>query len=89
MNRVTQLVSNKGRAVPNQFVLHMDNELLFQSYDSIIAKASGNTITLDVYYWAYSATTLKYLKQFLNTTCSKKEIQKKIENGEYLTGDLN
>ncbi len=39
-------------------------------------------IVLDPYYWNYSKTTLRYLKQFLGIKFSKTEMQKKIDSGE-------
>ena len=45
--------------------------------------------TLDENYWDYSRTTLKYLKVFLGTQKSKKEIEKDIKTGVYKTANLN
>lgn len=54
-----------GREVPNQFVIHTDNGIYFQSYDSVIAFVDDNyNITLGKYF-DYSVTTSKYLHQFL------------------------
>ena len=42
----------------------------------------GNGPTLiDRNSWGYSATTLKYLKEFLRTNLSKSEIEKELEKG--------
>jgi len=80
-----------GNPVANQYEIITKNNYVFQSYNSIIAKRNRETnkITLDSYYWDYSRTTLKYLKQFLNTNMSKKEIQDAIESGEIKTANLN
>lgn len=87
-----------GAAVANQFVLTDTNKSggarrVFQSYDTIIAVKSYDTITdkeyvtLDAEYWNYSRTTSKYRNEFLNETT--KETEKKIKSGEYATADLN
>jgi hypothetical protein len=80
-----------GNPVANQYEIKTKDNYIFQSYNSIIAKRNREThkITLDSYYWDYSVTTLKYLKQFLNTNMSKKEIQKAIETGQIKTANLN
>ena len=80
-----------GNPVANQYEIITEDDYIFQSYSSIIAKRNKETnkITLDSYYWDYSVTTLKYLKQFLNTNMSKKEIQDAIESGEIKTANLN
>jgi len=79
---VTQL-SNK-----NQFVINQDNgDLIFQSYQSIIAKKSQGKIYLDNIYWNYSKTTSKHRNIFLGETT--KETQNKIKSGEYILTNLN
>jgi len=80
-----------GNPVANQYEIITEDNYIFQSYNSIIAKRNRETnkITLDSYYWDYSRTTLKYLKEFLNTNMSKKEILNAIELGEIKTTNLN
>ena len=80
-----------GNPVANQYEIITKDNYIFQSYNSIIAKRNRETnkIILDDYFWDYSRTTLKYLKQFLNTNMSKKEIQKAIETGQIKTANLN
>ena len=80
-----------GNPVANQYEIITEDDYIFQSYNSIIAKRNKETnkITLDNYYWDYSVTTLKYLKEFLNTNMSKKEIQDAIEKGQIKTANLN
>jgi len=73
----------------NQYVINDGNKTTFQSYNNIIATIVGGIVILDPMFWDYSATTLKYLKQFLGITISKKEIQAKIDSGEYQTANLN
>jgi len=75
--------------VSNQLIINDDeNNVYFQSYDSIIVKQDrdGN-ITLDEKTWDYSRTTGKYRNRFLGET--KAETQKKIESGEYTLENLN
>lgn len=87
--RITNLINNKGNAVKNQFVITEDNRETFQSYESKIAIIENGQVTLDPYYWDYSVTTLRHLKNFLGISDSKADIQKKIDSGEYKTADLN
>ena len=68
----------------NQFKVFFGNGVAFQSYDSLIAfkNDEGKVFLSDK--WDYSKTTLKHLKLFLRINLSKKEIEKKIENGDYI-----
>lgn len=96
--KVTNITSNKGNPVPNQFIINWtdgstyDYET-FQSYDSNIVEIAtkrdtgSKFIYLDKNYWDYSVTTGKYRNQFLNET--KKETQAKIDSGEYMLTNLN
>ena len=81
----------------NQFIITSEKEIVFQSYDSVIAKIDKTKGTNDLTLgknWKYSKTTLKHLYIFLNdyyymTVYSKiensknkrAEIQKMIDNG--------
>jgi hypothetical protein len=80
-----------GNPVANQYEIITKDYYIFQSYNSIIAKRNkeNGRITLDSYYWDYSKTTLKYLKEFLNINMNKKEIQEQIDSGIYQTANLN
>ena len=81
-----------GNRVANQFEIETTQFYIFQSYDSIIAKKERGfqgKVILDPYYWDYSQTTLKYLKDFLGGNLSKKEIQSYIDQGIYKTRNLN
>ena len=68
---VRNMVSPRsGRPVANQFIIHSNNAVIFQSYNSVIAivdydaqGAAALTIGRD---WDYSTTTAKYLYEFLN-----------------------
>ena len=79
MSILVEQLANK-----NQFKLYLPHGAAFQSYDSVIAFWSiGNTVYLSD-KWDYSKTTLKHLKLFLNTTATKKDIEKLIETGVYV-----
>jgi hypothetical protein len=76
-----------GGYAANQFRIWTDDGCTFQSYSSRIAKRDFATdrVTLFSPYWDfYSATTNRYLLQFLNED-SIRDIRVKVESGEYLT----
>tara|TARA_R100001224_G_scaffold51360_1_gene29725 strand:+ start:1859 stop:2200 length:342 start_codon:yes stop_codon:yes gene_type:complete len=90
--RVKNLLSPRTyNPVANQYEINTPKEIFFQSYQSIIAKQCkvSRKIYLDSYYWDYSRTTLKYLKQFLNIDKSKRDMEKDIKEGKYILTDLN
>ena len=87
---VSNMISNSGNKVANQFVITNDNsDAFFQSYSSIIARRINtcDVIELDVNKWDYSKTTSKYLARFLGVP--NKEIKQKVKSGEYKLTDLN
>ena len=86
--KVFNMKSNKGRNVPNQFLITTNEAFYFQSYNSIIAKRTNEgKIFLDEKFWDYSATTGKYRNQFLNEGIA--ETRRKIKEGIYILKDLN
>ena len=87
--KVSNIYSNNSNQVPNQFIIDNGDKTLFQSYKTIVAVKENGKVTLDSNALEYSNTTLKYLKQFLNTNESKKSLYAKIESGFYNTSDLN
>ena len=87
--KISNMCSNNGNQVPNQFIIDNGNKTVFQSYKTIVAVKENGKVTLDSNALEYSNTTLKYLKQFLNTNESKKSLYAKIESGFYNTSDLN
>ena len=88
--KVENMLSHNGNTIPNQFIIHLpENVTVFQSYNTVIAHNRNGVIVLDKNALEYSGTTLKYLKQFLNTNESKKSLCAKIESGFYTTSDLN
>ena len=87
---IQNMTSSNGNKVPNQFIVTLpENVTMFQSYNTVIAQNRNGKIVLDSKALEYSATTTKYLKQFLNTSDSKKQLQAKIENGFYQVENLN
>jgi hypothetical protein len=65
---LTQLINSNGNAIKNQFIIHDDNQVTFQSYDSKIATYDRDTKTLKLYgsLWDYSRTTRNHFKTFVN-----------------------
>ena len=88
MIKVENMVSNRGNSIANQFIIEVDGEVYFQSYKSIIAKIGiDGKVYLDEKYWDYSVTTGHYRNQFLGET--KKETERRIEDGTYTMTNLN
>ena len=87
---VQNMISLNGNKVANQFIITFSgNVTVFQSYNTVIAQNRNGKIVLDSKALDYSATTTKYLRQFLGTNESKKQLQDKIKNGFYQVADLN
>jgi len=88
MTKVRNMINNNGNSIANQFEISTDEGVIFQSYNSIIAKImNSGQVYLDENYWDYSVTTGKYRNMFLLE--KKKETQSKIDSGEYILTDLN
>jgi len=86
--KCSQMISNKGNAIANQFLIYANNGVYFQSYKSIIAlKQNDGTIVLSEKYWDYSKTTSKYRNIFLGETSDQTKYQIKI--GNYKLQKLN
>tara|TARA_R100001244_G_scaffold115815_1_gene85942 strand:- start:7 stop:306 length:300 start_codon:yes stop_codon:yes gene_type:complete len=86
--KVSNMTSNNGNKIANQFEIRTDKGVYFQSYNSIIAfvpYADKPTI-LDSYYWDYSRTTGKYRNAFLGETIA--ETRQKIADKVYQLKDL-
>lgn len=89
---VENMISPKGNAVLNQFIIKDKGKEYFQSYSSLIAikdytKTGKVRITLDNYYWNYSRTTSKYRNEFLGEYTDL--TRKKIKDGTYKLANLN
>lgn len=82
------MTNNKGRAIPNQFIITDADGQTFQSYNSLIVRRTldGKTV-LDANYWDYSRTTSKYRAQFLGESTA--ETRAKIASGVYQLENLN
>jgi hypothetical protein len=91
MTKVTNMLSNTGNPVPNQFVIMQGDVSTFQSYDSTIAIIDGKShprkITIDPDYYDYSVTTMKYLSRFLGHGIA--ETRSNWRSGIYKTRSLN
>jgi len=85
--QVSNMTSNNGNKVANQFIITDGATDYFQSYDSMIVKRTDSQVYLDEHYWDYSVTTSRYRNMFLNE--NTKEIQKKIKDGTYILTNLN
>lgn len=85
--KVRNLYSSKGNKVPNQFVIELENKIVFQSYNSVIAEVTKGIIYLDPVYYNYSKTTSKYLYMFLNM--NKKQLQDGLKSGKIQFKNLN
>jgi hypothetical protein len=85
--KITNLTSNKGNTIANQFEIRTETAVYFQSYRSIIVKIENGKTYLDPIYWDYSKTTGKYRNIFLGE--DKKETEKKIKTGIYILTNLN
>jgi hypothetical protein len=85
--KITNLTSNKGNTIANQFEIRTETAVYFQSYESMIIKIENGKTFLDSKYWNWSKTTAKYRNQFLGETT--KETEKKIKEGIYILINLN
>ena len=85
--QVSNMVSNSGNPIANQFEIETPEGRFFQSYDTVIAFISNDgKVTLNN-EWAHSNTTSKYRALFLGE--DTKTTRKKVESGEYELADLN
>ena len=90
MKKTRSLCSPRsGKPVANQWVITTQNGEMFKSYKTMIAIRSWDGQVMLDHDWDYSATTLKYLKIFLDVSLSKSEIQKRIDDGIFQIGNLN
>ena len=86
--RVEQMINDRGNGAVNQFVLHVGNKLIFQSYDSIIATVDKTEKTVVLGRdWNYSRTTGKHRNIFFSDyanipdLASLDGISKALKNG--------
>lgn len=81
--KVQNLLTSKGNAAANQFEITLDDGVVFQSYDSLIACKLNTGDILLSHKWDYSVTTLKYLKVFLNDNRTASQFRDAISCGEF------
>lgn len=92
--KVQQLINDKGNAAANQFVIEDGNRTVFQSYKTIIAEINSDYIALDRNALDYSRTTSKHLYIFLRDYTlypvqNRKDVERLLNEGKLLIGDLN
>lgn len=81
---------NTERKIPNQFKIHANGGVYFQSYNTVIAFVKGNHISIIRGGLDYSATTNKWLYQFLEEEAglwhlNKRKVSKMMGSGEIET----
>ena len=90
--RVENIISDKGNAIANQFVMTNNHTIVFQSYESMIATIdTENKIILIGVDYDYSVTTGKYRNIFfrdyapyeLNGLKDLSVLRRAIEKGFY------
>ena len=80
-------MTNNGKALRHQIIIHGSDGEYFQSYGVIVAKVTTRRIYLDRTHWDKNATTRKYREQFLME--STETTRNKIDRGIYTLADLN
>ena len=64
--KVSNMRSDKGNVIANQFIIEDGSKICFQSYDSMIVTIEYSTETIIVgENWDYSKTTGKYRDLFM------------------------
>ena len=90
MIKISQLINDNNNPAANQFIIEVNNGVIFQSYNSVIAFYNKNNgkvyVTED---WDYSNTTRKHFYIFLRDYCNacsnirKKDIEYELKQGKY------
>lgn len=83
---------NTEREIPNQFKIHANGGVYFQSYNTVIAFVKDNHVSIIRGGLDYSTTTNKWLYQFLEEEAglwnlNKRKVSKMMESGEIETVD--
>lgn len=92
--KVIPIYGSTGREVNNQYIIHADNMLIFQSYSSIVAEYNGDTgrIVIDNRLSNSSKTTKRYLIKYLECFPALEdkisEIKKALKIGNYTVIDI-
>ena len=72
----------------NQFLIHINDKIYLQSYESVVACKSVGEIPILYKDWDYSRTTMKYVNKFLsdvfNKHITKKHITKMVKEGKII-----
>ena len=90
MIKISQLINDNNNPAANQFIIEVNNGVIFQSYNSVIAFYNKNNgkvyVTED---WDCSNTTRKHFYIFLRDYCKacgnirKKDIEYEFKQGKY------
>lgn len=78
---------NTEREIPNQFKIHANGGVYFQSYNTVIAHVKDGHVSIVKGGLDYSTTTNKWLYQFLSeesyySNLNKRKMEKLIASGE-------
>ena len=92
---VSNMTSNAGNKVPNQFEIITGDGVYFQSYNHVIAFKPFDSTKPTLLDYAHnvagskvwSVTTTKYRNKFLGG--NTKEIRERLHSGIYQLADLN
>ena len=90
MIKISQLINDNNNPAANQFIIEVNNGVIFQSYNPVIAFYNKNNgkvyVTED---WDCSNTTRKHFYIFLRDYCKacgnirKKDIEYEFKQGKY------
>ena len=89
--RVIPMDGRSNKPVPNQYIIQIGADMVFQSYNSVVAEYDGynGKITINNEIANYSITTKKYLNQFIDRFSQlnnyREEIKKAIKSGKKYT----
>ena len=92
--KVMPICCSTGREVNNQYIIHAENMLIFQSYHSTVAEYNGDTgrLVIDNRLANSSKTTKKYLIKYLDCFPALEdkisEIKKVVKIGSYTVIDI-
>ena len=67
MIKVENMLTNSGRNAPNQFMIYSEDCIIFQSYETPIARYNKRSDKLEIVEnWEHSSTTTRYLCKFID-----------------------
>ena len=85
--QIENLVNDNNNHAVNQFVVKLNGNIFYQSYDTIIAKKDKDGHIFITEKWQYSKTTSKHLYIFLRDNTSlryvegKEDVEEAIDKG--------